>query len=91
MKNECLKLIGNNIKIKDKFIRFLKDNHAFDEYKEEILPYTLDDLKAQFLDGGAEFLLNDGCIFHWRLASTSVNWEVLAKKWIELLEKENRC
>lgn len=74
--------------MKDKFIRFLKDNHAFDEYKEEILPYSLDDLNAQLLDGGAEFLLNDGAIFFWRLASTSVNWEELSERWVELCSKD---
>ncbi|MDM5264774.1 hypothetical protein PF327_11265 [Sulfurovum sp. XTW-4] len=74
--------------MKDKFIRFLKDNHAFDEYKEEILPYSLDDLNPQFKDGGAEFLLNDGCIFYWSLATTGVNWKELSEKWKELLEKD---
>ena len=77
--------------MKAKFIRFLKDNHAFDEYKEEILPYALGDLKAQFLDGGAEFLLNDGCIFFWGQACTGIDWKELSVKWAELLEKENRC
>lgn len=52
--------------MKAKFIRFLKDNHAFDEYKEEILPTTFGDLDAQFKDGGAEFVLEDGCIFFWK-------------------------
>ena len=87
MRNECLRLIGKSTSMKNKFIRFLKDNHAFDEYKQEILPYSLEDLNAQLKDGGAEFLLNDGCIFFWRLASTSINWEELSIKWVEMLER----
>ena len=67
--------------MKNKFIRFLKDNHAFDEYKQEILPYTLEDLNAQLLDGGAEFLLNDGCIFFWGQACTGIDWKELSEKW----------
>lgn len=74
--------------MKEKFIKFLKDNHAFDEYKKEILPYSLNDLNPQFLDGGAEFLLSDGCIFYWSLASTGVNWKELSEKWVDECSKD---
>lgn len=76
--------------MKDKFIRFLKDAHAFDEYKKEILPYDLNDLRAQFDDGGAKFLLGDGCIFYWTLAKTDVDWEVLNDEWVAFLAVKNK-
>ena len=74
--------------MKDKFIRFLKDNHAFNEFKTEILPYALKDFNSQFEDGGAEFLLGDGCIFFWRQATTGVYWEKLNGEWVKLLGEE---
>ena len=70
--------------MRDKFIRFLKDNHAFDEYKKEILPYKLDDLGAQLEDGGQCFLLQDGCIFFYKDAVTGINWKDLSRKWEEV-------
>lgn len=72
--------------MKDRFIRFLKDNHAFDEYKKEILPFKLDDMNAQFEDGGECFLLQDGCIFFHNSAVTGVNWTELSEKWEEMCE-----
>lgn len=74
--------------MKNIFIRFLKDNHAFDAYKKEILPYKLDDLSAQLKDGGAEFLLQDGCIFFYKDAVTGINWKELSKKWEEVCGRE---
>ena len=78
---------GKGACMKEMFIRFLKDHHAMDEYETEILPYSLNDLKAQLLDGGAEFLLNDGAIFFWNQATTGVDWEVLNTKWTEQLKE----
>lgn len=72
--------------MQDSFIRFLKDNNAFAEFKKEILPYSLRDLLWQMNDGGAEFLLSDGCIFFWRQATTGVDWRVLDEKWKEQLK-----
>jgi len=66
--------------MKEKFIRFLKDHHAFDEFKIEIRPYTMQDLNAQLMDA-SEFVLQDGCIFYWLSANTDVDWEKLNKKW----------
>ncbi len=74
--------------MKEKFIRFLKDNHAFDEFKREIRPYIFEDFNAQLLDGGAEFMLHDGCIFYHRVASTGVDWQALDVKWKALCDEK---
>ena len=65
---------------KEKFIRFLKDHHTFWEFKREIAPLQLNDLK-EFEDGGAWNLLGDGCIFFHKNAVTNVNWAVLDEEW----------
>ena len=73
--------------MKQKFIRFLKDNRAFDEYKKEILPYSMSDLNAQFKDA-AEFVLEDGCIFFWKNSVTGIYWEGLNAQWLALIKEE---
>ena len=74
--------------MKNKFIQFLKDHDALYSFELEILPYTLKDLSAQLKDGGAEFLLQDGCIFFWREASTPVDWKKLNDEWVKVCESE---
>lgn len=74
--------------MKQKFIRFLKDNHALKEFLMEIVPDSLDDLNEQFIDGGAEFVLCDGAIFFYKDAKTNTEWEDLNKKWIEMMKEE---
>lgn len=74
--------------MKNKFIRFLKDNRAFDEYKKEIIPFKLENINAEFVDGGACFLLQDGCIFFYKDAVTGVNWKELSQKWEAVCESE---
>jgi len=49
--------------MKDKFIRFLKDHHSFDEYKKEISPLRIGDLDNELSDGGACFLLQGVYLF----------------------------
>lgn len=73
--------------MKDKFIRFMKDHHAFNEYKEEILPHLFSDLDTQFKDGGHIFVLEDGCIFFWRDAVTDIDWAKLNAEWLALLKE----
>lgn len=87
---KCSEEGKHHIDIKDKFIRFLKDNHAFDEYKKEILPYRFDDLKESFTDGGHSFLLQDGSIFFYNHAVTGVNWKELGEKWEAFCESEDK-
>ncbi len=74
--------------MKQKFIKFLKENHAFQEYLEEIKPYTIKDLEVQLSDGGEQFLLQDGCIFFYHQATTSINWDDLSSKWMAMLEEK---
>ena len=73
--------------MKHKFIKFLKENHAFQEYQEEIKPYTMKDLEVQLSDGGEQFLLQDGCIFFYNQATTFINWDDLSSKWVAMLEE----
>ena len=73
--------------MKEKFTKFMKKHHAWDEFKVEIRPYTISDLTAQF-EEAYEFLLCDGCIFFWRSAKTDIDWRVLNEKWEEHLKEE---
>ena len=74
--------------MKQKFIRFLKKKHAFEEFKKEISPRVMDDLSVQFTDGGAEFVLCDGAIFFWNLADTGIDWKKLNEEWLEMMREE---
>ena len=82
--------MNGGIDMKDKFIRFLKDRHCFDEYKEEILPFKLGDLTIEFESGGAEFLINDGAIFFWKHSMTDVDWKKLNDEWVGLVREHEK-
>ena len=58
--------------MKHKFIQFLKEQHALQEFLMEIVPECMDDLDVQFSDGGAEFVLCDGAFFFYKNAKTTV-------------------
>lgn len=74
--------------MKDKFIKFMKKNHAFQEFLEEIHSDTIDNLNTQFKDGGAEFVLCDGAIFFYKDAKTDIDWGRLNRKWVEMMKEE---
>lgn len=74
--------------MKEKFIKFMKKNHAFQEFLEEIRPDTIDNLNTQFKDGGAEFVLCDGAIFFYKDAKTDIDWDILNRKWVEMMKEE---
>ena len=67
--------------MKQKFINFLKTRHALDEYERNIAPFELDDLNHEFEDGGAEFILDDGCVFFYKNADDDIDWQSLADEW----------
>lgn len=79
--------------MKNKFIRFLKDNHAFNEFCIAIR----DDFNEVFADynGIEETLLEDGECFFWK-DQPSVDWETLHTYWFryaieaKFAEIENR-
>ena len=79
--------------MKDKLIRFLKDNHAFDEFKIEVkkairgstLDSVMHNLKASKL---FDIALVDGVSLDYNSEITDIDWKELNKKWIELLKKE---
>ena len=80
--------------MRDRFIRFMKDNHAYEEFLEEIVPFKIEDLQLQFRDGGAEFVLQDGSLFWWKDSYTFTDWESLDAKWKSIChdaKKETAC
>ena len=82
--------------MKDKFIRFLKNHRAWDEFKREIENYNntlrgqyksqtpVDDALAQ-LDWGKQHLytnvLEDGICFFYDDLVTDIDWDDLDKQW----------
>ena len=73
--------------MKQKFIKFMKKRHAFEEFRRELAAegLTIDDLDLQFIDEGSEFILNNGCIFFWKNAVTDVDWAELDRIWVEMM------
>lgn len=67
--------------MKDNFIRFLKDNRAFDEFKEAI-DYDFNVVWQEFKDM-PDALLEDGVVFFY-LNNPEKDWDILHKKWIKL-------
>ncbi len=74
--------------MKHKFISFMRKEHALKEFLIEIVPLSLDDLNIQFIDGGAEFVLCDGCIFSHKDARTDINWADLNERWLKVMKVE---
>ena len=72
----------------DKFIRFLKDNHAFDEYKREIAPHQFEGLWKDIREM-PEGVLADGYVFFYKDAKTLVDWEMIEQRWLEKLEEDS--
>jgi hypothetical protein len=73
--------------MKQKFIRFLKDNHAFDEFKSATMfannraicaVWNLVELKHE--------ILSDGHVIFWKNGLSDVNWERLDKEWRNYLD-----
>ncbi|UFH59811.1 hypothetical protein [Sulfurovum mangrovi] len=77
--------------MKAQFIRFLKDNHALQEF-EELVSFCVqtDDLKT--LDAVWDFvelkheILSDGHVIFWHNGLSEVDWEALDKKWRDHLD-----
>ncbi len=80
--------------MKDKFIAFLKENHALQEYNREVIADSSFNQNIQSvlddIDNGKEDiegLLEDGYSFFYATAVTDVDWRFLHSKWIELLKE----
>ena len=69
--------------MKDEFIKFLKEHHALQEFKKDIYPTTMDDLDTQFKDGGARFVLEDGCLFWYKSAESDADYKTLNTEWVQ--------
>ena len=78
--------------MKEDFIKFLKENHAFKEYDMEVvadstfnhnIQTVLDDIDNGKED--AEGLLEDGYAFFYDTAVTDIDWQALHDKWIMFL------
>jgi len=74
--------------MKAKFIKFMKQKRSFAEFKIDIFHTVMSDLDAQFKDGGAEFVLEDGCLFFYKDSQTGVNWKRLSEEWVEVVREE---
>ena len=79
--------------MKDKLIRFLKDNHAFNEFKIEVKKATkgatFDSIMHSLkVSKSFDVALVDGVSIDYNSEITDIDWEELNKKWIELLKKE---
>jgi len=73
--------------LKAKFIKFMKQKKAFAEFKIDIFPTVMSDLDTQFKDGGAEFVLEDGCLFFYKDSKIGVNWKRLNEEWVEVVRR----
>ena len=77
--------------MKQKFIKFLKDNRAFDDFKELISFCTQND-ELKTLDDVWDFvelkheILADGHVIFWQNGLSDVDWERLDKEWRNYLD-----
>lgn len=84
-------------KICDEFLRFLRDNHALEEYKEEVIQssnyqYSLDTVlnETKLSEENATINLIDGWFVNYDDSSTPIVWSELNEKWLKILaEKYN--
>ena len=76
--------------MRDKFIRFCKDIHFWDEYIEEVDP-SIDMALKSLEDGGESFMLQDGTMFFHKDAKTKVDWAAIDKEWTEICYAEARA
>jgi len=67
--------------LKDELIRFLKDNHALKEFREEISPIGFG---AFFYSFGAKSIYQVICK---KSLKTDIDWKGLDHKWAEKLKK----
>lgn len=72
--------------MKGKFLRFLRDHKALQEFTQELAAVylTVNEIDAQFLDGGAKYILSNGCMFFWADAVTDIDWAKLDREWVEI-------
>lgn len=73
--------------MKNEFIRFLKDNHAFAEFNDviEFTTYMDFDKVWNFVELKHE-ILSDGHAIFWKNGLSDVDWEALDKKWRSYLD-----
>jgi len=72
--------------MKDKFIRFLKDNHTFDEYKEAT------DFSFDYIWNMVQLrhtLLENGVVIFHRNGMSDVDWKELNRKWTAYVNDNN--
>ena len=83
-------------KMKDELIRFLKDNHAFNEFKIELKKATKGATLDSVMHGlksskSFDVALKDGVALDYNSEITDIDWEELNSKWTELLKMEEVC
>ena len=91
--NKSFKILTNNEKLREKFIKFLKQNHAFKEYNIEVVAsanyhQSIKEILSSMNGSNVSAIFEDGYSFFWKRAVTDVDWKHLHKKWNELLLSE---
>ena len=77
--------------MKQKFIRFLKDNHAFDEFKE-LISFLTSNEDFNIIEQVWDFvklkheILSYGHVILWKNGLSDVDWERLDKEWRNYLD-----
>ena len=78
--------------MKEKLIRFLKDNHAFAEFKEEVTAKGYSDLdhalKVIDMHKAWNIVLSHDKAFALGNLITDIDWKELNVKWVEMLKAE---
>jgi len=77
--------------MKDKFIRFLRDNHALNEF-DELIQFCRDLEEIKSIDQVWDLvelkheILTDGHIIFWQNGLSYVDWERLDREWRNYLD-----
>ncbi len=79
--------------MRDKFIRFLKANRAWDEFQLELkkatkgatIDSTMHNLK---MSKSFDVALADGVVLDYNSELTDIDWKELNMKWVDMLKNE---
>ena len=83
--------------MKDKFIAFLRKNHAWAEFKKELYAQNkLGDIDNALFDvfeyveerSISQYVLANGSFFFWDKARGETDWEALSNAWAELISED---
>jgi len=72
--------------MRDKFIRFMKDHRAYEEWIDAIAPLCIEDIQEHFIDGCAKDILADGFLFYYS-DNSQADWQELHDLWEEIAKQ----